>query len=1084
MVKELFNKLKDLQQDIKFYSDKAKTFLIGVSQHTDMSQEDAAKIIQQAIRSRKNKETILTNPYFAYLSMIDRDDAQFKLSAIMFGRHVAELRVGARERIDNPLINTREFYHRSQNLKNDAIDSFLKEFECSKLLEDAENYTFMAITRLRNSPVEEDILSYFNNHPEKGERKNLVLLEKEPYTISVLAIPTQDSEYVEHVKERVKHFGLVASSWEIAENVRVIKLDEHLFTEIKDESKIKLSPNLPSTKEGLINSEIFYRLDSIASSFVSYPTKKLALCLKKMIEGSPELSEGAIKRIALMLDLTNRFYAHHYPRYALCVYAIVHEISLALLANKDAVFLDAEYDAFLQESRTTLNKSLDLDEEKLSNSTFIALSSTSGVNAYAIAMRIAAIMKTPDGAPPTLHIAKPCYYELPSISSLKEANPPNEADIFMISAGPIVNPEGLTPGVDINLFVKNHIIDIKRQKPATIIIDATTTLYKNIKLNRDVKKLVEEGKLSIIVHESHQKFGLIHTDEAQYGRVFGWCSKANFADSDISTFTENAREDFNNHVDLRIGAFISTRCKEILEDIKKQHFTNGGILRSMLSPTNLPTKDVVSHEDMLRDLNELYFLNSPELYQNSFTSELEQAAYGVIDYRSSFGHYTATTAGVVTQRRLSPDATDPLDCLVAATHIRLSANKSPRNMLGDLISSARKKEDLSLEEQIITIGLLHSTIFNIRLYPTTIDEVSLTVLTDNDYNNKKSMDELKNHIVNPKNKTKGTVSLIRYPDNTITLGYCSFDNQFRQIIIKDEKIRKLVLQGRISGQIKGPGALSLIKAHINKLQSNAIPENSNLVAVYAAMTNALDCCPLFKNRQYMLNIQAWLAQLREKIIKEYEPTHKKSFLEAIISMYSMNIPLKDSELKCISKNRALCKYINTSQDKSAVEALIALTIMNIDNSAIDFSLVIDKLDFRAAISKVYKANNEILLNLSNSSPKFNQASISSKVYLNSCALALYSYFSKSHPKESDKVELLTKIKSAETTYLEVIAKESLVAKVARSILMSVTTFIAALLVVPLVIHYRNTGRVLFFKASSEQLKLQDMHRELEGLTKN
>jgi len=45
-------------------------------------------------------------------------------------------------------------------------------------------------------------------------------------------------------------------------------------------------------------------------------------------------------------------------------------------------------------------------------------------------------------------------------------------------------------------------------------------------------------------------------------------------------------------------------------------------------------------------------------------------------------------------------------------------------------------------------------------------------------------------------------------------------------------------------------------------------------------------------------------------------------------------------------------------------------------------------------------------------------------------------------------------------------------------------FIAALLVVPLVIHYRNTGRVLFFKASSEQLKLQDMHYELDKEIKN
>ena len=1124
-MKELFSKfdnLRDLKRDIKIYFDKTKGSLkiSSTASKIDMikidgaqevaAREKAATLIQQTFRNKKIKEAILTNPYFSYLSMIDSEDEQFQLSAIMFGRHVAELRIGARERIDNPLINTREYYHRSQNLQNEAIDAFFREFEIPPIL-DAENYTYMAITRLKNSRAEEDIISYFNNHVEKGDKKDLVLFEKEPYSIAVLAIPKDDPVYVAHVKDRIRHFGLVASSWEIAENVRFTKLGEQLLAELKDKPKIKLDLNLPVTKNELINSEIFFKLNRITSSSGRYATKKLAICLKKMIEGLPELSEGAIKRIALMLDMTNRFYEHHYPRYAFCVYAIVHEISLALLRNKGKDFLDVEYSEFLKESRSTLNKTLKLDEEKLSKSTFVALSSTSGVNSYAIAMRIAAVMKTPDGSPPTVHMVAPCYYELPSISSLKEATPADDADIFMISAGPIVNMEGLTPGVDINRFVKNHIIDTKRQKPTTIIIDATTSLYKNLKLNPDVRKLVEEGKLSIIVHESHQKFGLIHTDEAQYGRVFGWCSKKQFGELD--TFKKNAREDFDNHVDIRIGAFISTRCREILEDIKKQHFTNGGILRSILSETKLVTMDVVRHEDMLSDLDELYFLDSPELRPGYFISELEQAAYGVIDYRASFGHYAATTSGVPgvpgvrgvpNHRRLSPDASDSIDCLVAASHTRLSADKKPITMLSNLIALARKKENLSLEEQIVTMGLLHSTIFNIRLFPLNIDEVHLTILTDNVNNNNIIMDDLKNKVVNPKNKRKGAVSLIRMSDNTIALGYCSFDNQYRQINIEDKDIIALGLQGDQSGKIDGDKALKAIKAHINKLQGAAIPKNANLAVVYAAMSNALDCCPLLKNRQHMFNIKAWLLQVREKLIKEYDIQEqlitecdadgdiakiydrkgKVDFFDTIRAMYSMNISLKDSELKIISKNPVLCKYIKTSQDKYTIEALIALFIIPNFSSTIDLSLVKDNPDFKAAITKVYKANDEILLSLRKSSAKFNEASISSKVYLSACSFALYSYYSKSNPLETDKVELLTKLKSAEINYLVVLAKETLFAKIARGILMSVTTFIATILVVPLVIHYQNTGRVMFFGAPSAQLKLQDMHYKLDAEIKN
>jgi len=1103
ILKQLFEtnfQLETLKQDIKFYSYNSKAVLRKIfrSKPTKMSEEQAARLIQQAIRTKKIKETILANPYFAYLSMIERDDDQFQLSAIMFGRHVAELRIDARERIDNPLINTSEYYHRSNNLKNDAIIAFFKEFGIPKKYNE-KNYTHVAITRLKNSPVEEDIIRYFNN----GVNKDLALLQKAPYTIAVLAIPNNDLIYVELVKDRIKHFGLVASSWEIAENVRVTKYDEHLLTE---KPKIKLDHNLPLTKEGLIDSEIFYRLDAIASNFVRYPTKKLALCLKKMIEGSPKLSEGAIKRIALMLDLTNRFYAHHYPRYAFCVYAIVHEISLALLSNKDAAFLDAEYDAFLQESRTTLNKTLDLDEEKLSNSTFVALSSTSGVNAYAIAMRIAAIMKTPDGLPPKVHMVLPCYYELPSISNLKEAIPSDDADIFMISAGPIVNPAGLTPGVDINLFVKNHIINTKRQKPATIIIDATTALYKNMILNQDVKKLLEEGKLSIIVHESHQKFGLIHTDEAQYGRVFGWCSKENFAASDISIFEENAREDFDNHIDIRVGTFISSRCTGILEDIKRRHFTNGGILRSILSETKLITMDVVRHVDMLSNLDELYFLNDIELGPKTYTSNLERAAYGVIDYRSSFGHYMTTSTGVEPQRRMSPSATDTIDCLVEASHIRLSADKSPKTMLGNIIDSAISQDELSIEEQIITIAMLHNIVFNIHLPPKSIGNVILLELTGNPLFDKKIIQEEKARLIYSSIYPKDII-LIRRPDRNIEIGYCTIQNRYVQKAIQDPELLAMPRWQNFQGKIN----LKDIRACLRKFEVSVLPKYANLPLVFAAMSNALDCCPLLNNRQHVMNIKSWLSYVREKIIIEYNPKKIKLFFVAIRNLYNRQISLNEDELKILAKHPELCKFIKDSHDELSLRSAINfykengqygdfsylinnkefffLLLASYKNNENTYSLSKDIYssnnaadaranDFSKAIMKVYKGYKEILLGLGKYSVEYNCAKAGSKNYLKRCAKALHKYYSKPNPTESDKKALIRSVKFAESRYLVILGVESSAAKFSRYILMAVTNFIAALLLVPLYINYRTTGHLLFFRSTRSQDKLQLAHHEL------
>ena len=1113
IVKQLFlinRQLEILKRDITLYSDKVKASLkiVGAARQIDLREMDesqvqfarkrAGRIIKRAILSKQTKEQILTNPYFAFLSMIDKDDAQLQLSAIMFGRHVAELRIDARERIDNPLINISEYYHRSNNLKNEAITAFFKEFGIPKRF-DEKNYTYVAITRLKNSPVEEDIIHYFNN----GEKKDLVLLEKAPYTIAVLAIPTDDLKYVELVKDRIKHFGLVASSWEIAENVRVIKYDEHL---LKDKPKIKLAPNLPRTKEGLINSEIFYKLSRIASSDGRYATKKLAHCLKKILEGRLELSEGAIKRIALMLDLTNRFYENHYPRYAFCVYVIVHEISLALLSNKDKAFLDAEYDLFLKESRSTLNKTLNLDEAKLSNSIFVALSSTSGVNAYAIAMRIAAIMKTPDGVPPTVHMVKPCYYELPYISSLKEASPADDADIFMISAGPIVNPDGLAPGIDINLFVKNHIIDTKREKPTTIIIDATTALYKNIKLDQNVRELVEVGKLSIIINESHQKFGLIHTDEAQYGRVFGWCSKENFAAFDIGRFAENAREDYDNHVDIRIGAFISTRCEEILEDIKLRHFTNGGILRSILSETKLVTMDIVSHEDMLPNLDELYFLNDIELGPQTYTSNLEKAAYGVIDYRSSFGHYMTTTNGVETQRRMSPSASDTIDCLVEASHIRLAADKSPKAMLGNLISRAINQAKLSLEEQIITIAMLHNIIFNIHLPPNAIGNVSLIELTGDLLADKKIMQEEKIRLMFSKKHPKDII-LIRKPNKSIEIGYCTLQNQYMQKAIQDRELLAMPRWRNFQGKI----SIKEIRACLRKFEANVLPKDTNLPVVFAAISNALACCPLLNNRQHVMNIKSWLSHVREKIIIEYNPKKKVEFFAAIRNLYNMQILLNEDEINILAKHPELCKYIKDTNDELSLRAAINFYKDNgqygnfsyLINNKEFFALLLASYksggntvlaskdnyssnigsderakDFSKAILKVYKSNKEILLGLSKSSAEYKRAKVRSKDYLQICVMALHIYYSKPNPEESDKNKLIKSVKFAERHYLKVLAKESVAAKSARYILMAVTNFIAALLVVPLYLNYRSTGKILFFSSTRSQSKLQEAHREL------
>ena len=52
----------------------------------------------------------------------------------------------------------------------------------------------------------------------------------------------------------------------------------------------------------------------------------------------------------------------------------------------------------------------------------------------------------------------------------------------------------------------------------------------------------------------------------------------NISDCKISFLT-----DFKKYIDLRIGAFININCRNLLEEIKHIHFTNGAILKSILT---------------------------------------------------------------------------------------------------------------------------------------------------------------------------------------------------------------------------------------------------------------------------------------------------------------------------------------------------------------------------------------------------------------------------------------------------------------------------------------------------------------------
>jgi hypothetical protein len=1020
----------------------------NISEDEEEKRERAAKIIQRRWRKYKIKEAIVANPYFSYLSLVDQTDEQKLLSAIMFGRHQAELRSGSPDRSENPFIYANAFYHRVDIPSGRLFEALLKQFDVS--LETQKQNCILPILQLNTISIE-DILEKYPN------REKIKIIKNEPCSIELLVIPT-DHPAVIKIRSRIMTMGLLATPWEVAVNVKQVDFD---YSETTRELKpLSLNPSLPHSRKMLLESEIFDKLNKIARNN-SYPTQKLAFCLSKMLAKLPDLSPQGIRRIALMLDMANTFYTYNYPQYAFCVYAIIHEISLGLLSQKDEDFLKESFDGFVAEAKRTLCKSLGLTETQFTHSTFIACPATSGTNAFAIASKIAEKMQTSTGKSPQISVFKPCYYEF-----LGPSRGNSNADIFVISTGPIVNPEGLTPGIDINYFVKRHIIDKKRAEPVTLIIDATTTLYKNLQLNEEVKALVEAGKLSILVIESHQKFGLLHTDQAQHGRLFGFCAKASYAAEFIQEVKNNARLDFNEHIDMRIGAFISTHCSETLEEVKEQHFTNGALLRNILIQPKLASSQVVWHPDMLTNSDELYFLNSPAV-------SLKRAVQGIIESRDSFGHYASTKVFVEKQTRMSPSATDDIDCLIEAAQIYVANYYKPEQLFGILFENASAKENLLIDEQIILLAMVNNVLLaklelgkkeTLQLYlilNSTISQCNLLKGRSNFSNILSYQFELQKEITE-----KESVADNQY-------FFAAMNSLYRhKIQINDFFFSHIKANSKLTHAITLLDSLALDSQWIDDLirypkKLKLILEHGDKLPDCLALTRKLEVCRVTVNLDIVV-----------RLLTDLDAN------KALDRLVGSGIPLTQRNVPVLVKTEPARFIINPENtlSESKLDALAALS--EVLPSSQDFLPLLNKKDFCKTLLMVFNSNNDILFKLKRAPEKYKLAQQSSTAYLEACFTALGKFYSLSDPSPKDKKDLISALNQAKNRFChDAIGKDrSIFSKNIRLVLMGVVNFCAGLTFgLAHYAHYKMTNRVGFFTQTNSVNKLDETYQGLHKI---
>jgi len=1021
--------------------------------------------ILKFMQSINIKNSINTDPYAAYLSLIDTDDIQQILQNIMFGRHIAEIHPLSKDRAKNPFIPSKAIYHRSDEQSGRLFAALKKTFSITE--SSTDQYEYIPVIPLKTITIEELII---NNFPKT--RESFKVIKNDNNSIIMLAIDKNCKQKLE-IKKILRAVGIIASPWEIAINAQLALLE--LKDDIDDKeptvqnTKISLNSNLPKTREGLLKSSILTKLRFIASN-EKYTSNKLAACIEKMLIGAPKLTPEAIQRIAIIIDITITFYAQNYPRFAFCVYTIIHEISLALINNSCAESKDHDYDNFYNESKETLLHALNL--KNFNNSHIIATPAMSGTNAYAIALKLAAKMQIKFNQYPTINIIKPSYYEFDYIT---KSTTSINADIFILTCGPVTTKEGLVPGADINQFVRKNIINTARTKPTTIILDATTALYKNIRLDEDVAKLVENGELSIIIHESHQKFGLIHSDQAQYGRMFAICAKSSFLTKDISTITENAKIDFKKYIDLRIGAFININCRNLLEEIKHIHFTNGAILKSILTKASLSSpKEIVSYEGMLTNLDELYFITSAQ-------PDLNRATSGKITVRDSFGHFATSKIGININQsqvrvRLSPDASDNIDCLIQASQIYLAKYFKPVDLLKFITTNTRKIEHLKLADQILYIAILNS--INITTCHNYIAPLDLEL----------EMYAALNNILAASSSLKGRQYFTKPINYMFTLRNYIKDKYTPDNIKSFFKAVNVLYENNITIPKKFINKLSkntklcdIINLFSNSLLTERLLktltyDEKKLDIIHENLIHLESCLPLITKLQrgnIYLNINSLI-----KII-----TNSNINL-ALNILCDKKIKITNNEIRAMDKNPKLTDFIiELKVLLSETQYKTAAAISSVVPDFSEYHNLIHDEDFSKAILKIYDVNLEILSNLKNSPKKYSKALTHSPIYLISCFQAL-KIFANSKKTKDDKDKLIEILDTAKDRYcVSVLSKDrSNISKTIRIMLMAVTNFIAALSFG--IIHYKHfktTGRVLFFSETNSSIKLQDNHRDLANL---
>ncbi|MBA2653045.1 MAG: hypothetical protein H0U73_12400 [Tatlockia sp.] len=778
---------------------------------TAESKDKAVTLLQRMIRLQLLSTTFFSpNGQKMYWDLLDRgnllaaDSETHLLAKLMFGKTIAKtvtnqyypadlLKLDHKGEYDFPVMqhcvwNSRKEQSTAGYHRWSSLDERLAKKIADLYLEqpDHSTYKYLPVSNANNFRVELALNKYHWKN-----RDLMKVYAKAQETICVIQIPLGDPEENVYAKVNslLKAAGLIASPFAIANflaskkemeneindrpnNFRQFsKLNENDFF---DHNAIleKSLPCLPDTLSDLIEHAIMAELAGIAISRDS-PVKYLAAYLHRLISAIPpeyNIDEQGIQRISLFLSFAVKLHRQYYERFAFLSHVISHEISLILnqVVKKGGEITN--YKKFKKTVERNFISTLGLQTETNSEHNYqsIASPANSGCHAFVMACELAKKMNPQAGDKPFTGFYAPIYHEFFQFmkTGIRFNNKQKKlADIYHISAGPLaMNPDQkivTVPGTDINLFV-NYLLSIglsSHSKGVVIIVDTTTALKKNLVLDEMTKKMIEEGKISIICHQSYQKFELAHTDQVQGGIVFGVCSKKTFSPDDLHQFEENAEKDLMNSFDMQLASFIKENTGHYPELIKLNHFKNGEMIKNaFMKPSYNVALKQFNYDFMIKNPDESYFYNIDK-YEDP---ALYDAVYKNIELRQGFGHFNSTISAIDIDKsiRLSAGASDKIDTLIEITQLKLFSlfGREHLLMLLNLIVKHGNENLDSREDEILLAGLLmalkngasHSPEFSEKDKTTLMDGINILIKSYSRLlSGRKSLQTLYRFSINP-----------------------------------------------------------------------------------------------------------------------------------------------------------------------------------------------------------------------------------------------------------------------------------------------------------------------------------------------